>query len=302
MEMKPRIWLALAALCLLSGSGWIADQFYPSVFNGPLHTITHEILIAILFARFAINRSRPLTTRLWSELAFAGIALLALPQIMIAGAGGSVASSTVLLVFALCPAIVVFLAAQQPAATNDNPLTALLPALAGLGGFALLVPFTWPQHLQGQLWLIAIFFSAVLSAVAALRLHRILPAAGASRAVAVICGAAAIFSIPFFNLGQNDTPSTPTLLLVEALRCLLLDAPAVFLLVWLLQKMPPIAISARYFLIPLVTIIESYLIERPHAVWTVYAGVLLMAISAFVLIRTPVPDKPLSATQMNRYT
>ena len=290
--MKPRTALAFAALCLLSGSAWMIDQFYPEILSGPLRTAAHDGFLAILFALASLrSRRKRLTQRLWLELALCGIALFALPIILATGSGGKVASLTIILISTSIPAIVVFLTAQTVFGGDDNPMRLLLPALCGLGGASLLLPFTWPVSLSGEVWFIAIILSAILSALAAIHLHRILPRAGILHALTVLCVSAAIASALCYRVGYSPILAwTHTQLLIELLRTLILEAPIFFLLIYLIREMNPIAISARYVLIPLITIIESYLVERPHAEWTTFVGVLLMAFSAAILIRTPPRD------------
>jgi drug/metabolite transporter (DMT)-like permease len=294
MKLQPKTPTALAfgALCLLSGSAWMIDEFYPEILTGPTHTAAHDGLLAILFALANLrSRREGLTPRLWLELALCGIALFALPTVLATGSGGQVASLTIILISMSIPAIIVFLAAQASAAADDNPLRLLLPALAGLGGASLLLPFTWPVSFAGQAWLIAIILSAVLSAFAAIRLHRLLAQTGILRAIAILCASAAIASVLCYRIGYNPVPVwTNTQLLVEVFRCLFLEAPFFFLLIYLLREMHPIAISARYVLIPLITMVESYLIERPHTTWNFYVAVIFMAFSVFALIRTPRPE------------
>jgi hypothetical protein len=42
------------------------------------------------------------------------------------------------------------------------------------------------------------------------------------------------------------------------------------LFVWLWRKMPPVRFAARYLVIPLLTILESFVLMRPE--WTVRMG------------------------------
>jgi hypothetical protein len=50
----------------------------------------------------------------------------------------------------------------------------------------------------------------------------------------------------------------------------LVDLVEVLLIVWLLREMPPIRFAARYLVIPLLTVLESYVVMRPE--WTVRMG------------------------------
>jgi hypothetical protein len=50
----------------------------------------------------------------------------------------------------------------------------------------------------------------------------------------------------------------------------LVDVVEVLLIVWLLREMPPVRFAARYLVIPLLTVLESYVVMRPE--WTVRMG------------------------------
>ena len=173
----------------------------------------------------------------------------------------------------------------------------LVPALAAVGGAALLLPFTMPPTMVGKAWLVGVFAAALLSAYAAIRLHRALAGAGVLPAAAMLAGASALAAAVLFRVGYLPMNQfTALAVTVEALRCVLMEGPALLLTVWLLREMQPIAVSTRYLLVPLVTIFESYLIERPRADWTVFAGMILMGGGSFLLLRgeaQPALDKAL---------
>jgi hypothetical protein len=64
----------------------------------------------------------------------------------------------------------------------------------------------------------------------------------------------------------------------------LVDAVEVLLLVWLLQEMSPMRFAARYLVIPLLTVLESYVLMRPE--WTIRMGfgTVLLAVGAGMLL------------------
>jgi hypothetical protein len=64
----------------------------------------------------------------------------------------------------------------------------------------------------------------------------------------------------------------------------LVDVVEVLLIVWLLREMPPIRFAARYLVIPLLTVVESYVLMRPE--WTVRMGfgTALLALGAGMLL------------------
>ena len=71
----------------------------------------------------------------------------------------------------------------------------------------------------------------------------------------------------------------------EAARCLLVDGPVLLLTVWLLREMTPVRFAARYLVVPLVTIVEGFLLVRPAWNWTMGAGFVLLAGGCAGLLR-----------------
>ncbi len=304
LAMNKRMMAGFAGLCLISGSGWIFDQVSPGVLQGSSRTAAHEGLLAILFGLASLwSAQSPPSRNGWSvelRLALWGIALLGLPVIVMTAAGGTVSGLTVRLTFMLAPAILVFLLAQAGSGFGDeeSPMRLLVPALAGLGGAALLLPFTWPVTFAGMAWLMAIFAAAILSALASIRLHGILAEVSHLRAAAIACGGTAIAVGVFAGLGRAE-PGRYDLgehgaiaVGLEVLRCVLVDGPVTFLTIWLLREMKPVNFASRYFLVPWITIVEGYAIERPAADWTLFAGALLMAAAGTALLVAPTEPAP----------
>jgi hypothetical protein len=64
----------------------------------------------------------------------------------------------------------------------------------------------------------------------------------------------------------------------------LVDVVEVLLIVWLLREMPPVRFAARYLVIPLLTVLESFVVMRPE--WTVRMGfgTVLLAAGAGLLL------------------
>ena len=292
--MRWRLWLGFAGLCLLSGSAWLLDEVAKPIFSGPAHVAVHYGLLAVVFGLVSLKPGRRARTsgRILFRVALAGVLLFGLPIIMNSAAAGKVSGLDGVLVFCLVPAMVVFLSAQSVSGfgESESPLRLLLPALAGLGGAALILPFTLPPRMAGKLWLLGIVVSAMLSAWAAIQLHPILQGVNLFRALAILCASAAgsCWLFTHHGIAPVGVPSGRQLI-QEAARVLLLDAPVLLLVVSLLRRLNPVAFSVRLLLIPLVTIIESYLIERPQVGWTTLAGALLMASGAFVLLLAQEP-------------
>ena len=259
---------------------------FPGDLPALLRFAVHNLLLASVFGGLALRTG--LARGAWGRIAGWLALLLALPELVVAGASGSVSGLSQALVFTLIPAVVVFVVAQQRAGfgAEDNARNLLLPALAGVAGAALVLPFTTPSSVYGNLWLAGLVVSAVLAGVAAVRLFTLLQGIGLWSAAAVATGVAAL------GAGLLETPQAHGLSVlnarawaVEAALALLADGPLIALTVWLLREVPPIRFSARYSLVLLVTILESAVLLRPTLSWTLAAGLMLMAASAWALLR-----------------
>lgn len=284
--MNLRIWLAFTTLCLLSGSGWLVAEWQPETLPGLLPVALRSGLLAILF--WVLDRRRHSSSP-WvpaGTLAslFAWFVLMAaLPTVMIVHAGEHLSPLTETLVFALTPVLVVFFVAQRAAGfgVQESPLRLLAPALAGLAGAALLLPFHLPSSGAGQAWLLALLVTAAASAWAAVQLHRQLAGVPVLRAAAIFSASIVLLAAP---LSFGQTPHAASALKIEVLHALLFDGPVTLLTIWLLRELSLIAFSSRYLLGIAVTIVEGYLLLRPETSWTTGLGLLLLLSSGAWLL------------------
>ncbi len=287
--MNRPVFVGFFALCVLSGSGWILNELWTSPVPALIGIAAHDTFFALFF--WLVSRSPRNGAKVpipWLKTGAWGAALLALPQVLFATAGGKVSGFTQALVFTLVPVIVVFVLGQRGAfGAEDNPHRLLGPALAGIGGAALLLPFAFPNSTVGILLLLAMIIAAVFAGIAAVKLNSLLSQTGILRAAAIICTSAAVLTlagaivdwVPIRPIGPKD-------LAIELASCLFIDAPLLWLTVWLLREMNPISFSSRYLLIPLVTIAEGFILVRPGINWVMAGGVLLLAGGGVVLLRS----------------
>jgi len=286
--MTRSLWVGFAALCLLAGSGWALDEVAPGLLHGLLRVAVHYGLLAVVFAVVSLRTQTKQDWLPWGKLALGAIAVFGLPQVLFAAAGGHVAGTTALLVFLGVPAVVVFVVAQQAdtRGNNENPLRALAPALAGLGGAVLVVAFDWPSSGVGRMWLVGMVASALLAGVAAVWLHGLLRGVGVLRAVAVMFGAVSLVVAAFCWIESDATLVwDSTGVAWELGRLLVVEGPILGLTVWLMREMPPVRFSARVLGVPLVMIVEGYALEHPDVGWTTAVGVLLLAGGVVGLLR-----------------
>jgi hypothetical protein len=64
----------------------------------------------------------------------------------------------------------------------------------------------------------------------------------------------------------------------------LVDGVEVALLVWLLREMSPVRFASRYLAIPLITILESYVLIRPEFTVRMGFGTVLLAVGVGVML------------------
>ena len=288
--MTRRVLAGFALLCVLSGSGWVLDQLAPGVLHGLIRMAVHYGVLALVFGAVSLRDHRKIGRgwKLWLKLAIAAVAMFAVPQILFGAAGGHVSGATELLVFLLVPAVVVFVVAQQADGFGgeESPLRFLAPALAGLFGAVLTLPFDWPPSTVGRLWLVAIVGSAVLAGFAAVRLHAMLQGVGVWRGAAVMFGASGLAAAAFCWVDWSGNPAGNVGTAIgEVVRLMVVEAPFLLLSVWLLREMKPIRFSARVLIMPLVMIVEGYVLERPSIDWTTALGIVLLAGGAVGLLR-----------------
>jgi drug/metabolite transporter (DMT)-like permease len=69
----------------------------------------------------------------------------------------------------------------------------------------------------------------------------------------------------------------------------------VLLLLWLLRRMPPVQFASRYLIIPLLTVLEAYVLLRPQLTLRIGAGAILLAAGAgSLLLQHPAEDEVVS--------
>ncbi len=284
--MRRRVWFGFATLCLVSGSVWIFDQGAPGLLQGLTRLAVHDGLLGIGF--WLASLGQPRRPAPWLKLAAGAGAIFAIPQVLFAAAGGGVSSLDEVLVFLLVPAVIVLVVAQRKSTfgADENPLRLLFPALAGLGGAALLLECDWPATLPGKLWLTAMVVSAILAAIAAVEMHAWLKGVSVLRAAAIACAATSLTAAVFCRVDWTGLPAWDThLAAAEGVRCVVLEAPILLLTVWLLRQMSPTSFASRLLFVPLVTIVEGFFFIRPALSWTSGLGLMLMLAGAVGLLR-----------------
>lgn len=291
MPLKRLTWFGLAALCLLSGSSWLLDESHPSELSAPRQLFVDHLLLALIFAVLATSAAAwPRTRGGWlhlTQFAALGLFVIALPALLLPGSG--VASTTSALIFLIIPAVVVFADSQgsQSFGRDSSPFTLLVPALAGLMGAGLILPFIWPSERSVQLHLLALVASALAAGVAFVRMHRLMCAAAPARmrilpALVFLCSFTAIAAAPF---ALSSSPWNGSAIKLELLRCTIYSLPVMALTGWLLRELRPPVFAARAFFAVVITLVESYVMLRPQLAWPTIVGTALLLGGAIGLLR-----------------
>jgi hypothetical protein len=96
-------------------------------------------------------------------------------------------------------------------------------------------------------------------------MYRLLQGVGLMRAIAVIGVANAAFLLSWSFVHEEMVWRWNGLVSVVSLQSLV-DVVEILLLVWLLREMRPVPFASRYLVIPVATILESFVLMRPpHA-------------------------------------
>lgn len=295
--MRVKTWTGFAALCVISASTWVEIDYIPPVLVGMIRQAVHSGLLCVGCVLFIAIRKYPERPQMSAAIrmrvgAWAAV-LFCLPTFCFAAAAGKVGVFSGVLVFTFVPAFTVFLQAQKfsDLRQSGDPLKDFGPALAGVGGAAMLIPFGLPSSVGGWWWLAATGGVAIVAAMAAVELHRHLAGFDLVRAAALVSGCSSLVAGLLSLVGWTRFPElTAHGIFAEIIVCFVIDGPILLFTVWMLRDLPATAFSARYLLIPLLTIAEGFLLIRPSPHWMMLFGALAMVYACGVLLRTNEED------------
>lgn len=202
------------------------------------------------------------------RLAAAAMGFFGVPIVVAEYARGSVPAISRSALFAMVPVVVVMVVAAGESAERGARLF-LMPALAGLGGLLLLLPLAFSSSARGWMMLAVVCAAVVLVGLASVWLYRLLRGVALADALAVVGLANAGFLLVWSAVREEVVWRGNGLASVISIASLT-DVAEVLLITWLLREMPPIRFAARYLAIPLLTVLESYVVMRPE--WTARMG------------------------------
>jgi len=270
--MRWTLWIAFAVLCVLTGTSWAI----PREMSDGLPLLEQQ---GILFGVVGLTALLFAGRRVWSRnmglryvrLAAAAVGFFGVPMVVAEYARGSVPAISRSALFALVPVVVVMAVASGGSAGREErgARLFLMPALAGLGGLLLLLPLQFSGSPRGWTMLAVICAAVVLVGIASIWLYELLRGFAFANAIAVVGLANALFLLGWSAVREEVMWRGKGLASVISFGSLA-DVVEVFLITWLLREMLPIRFAARYLVIPLLTVLESYVVMRPG--WTVRMG------------------------------
>jgi hypothetical protein len=267
--MRWTLWIAFVVLCVLSGTSWaipreMSDGLPPLEQQGVLFGV-----IGLTALSFGGRRgwSRKMDLR-YVRLAAAAMGFFGVPIVVAEYARGSVPAISRSALFAMVPVVVVMVVAAGESAERGARLF-LMPALAGLGGLLLLLPLAFSSSARGWMMLAVVCAAVILVGLASVWLYRLLRGVALADALAVVGLANAVFLLVWSAVREEVVWRGNRLASVISIASLT-DVVEVLLITWLLREMPPIRFAARYLVISLLTVLESYVVMRPE--WTVRMG------------------------------
>jgi uncharacterized membrane protein len=206
---------------------------------------------------------------------------------------GGVSEANIAALFALLPIAVVVLVAHFDfgGAARSGAIRLLAPALAGLAGALFLLPVMTPRSWRQAGFDGVVVLGVVLAAIASLWMYRLLREITLVEAAVVCCLANAVFffaaslaSSLIARAGGSEWGWSWKVLAVEAVTAICFDLPQVLLLLWLMREVAPERFAARYFVIPLLTVMEGYALLGPEFSWMTTGGAVLMVFGAWRLM------------------
>jgi drug/metabolite transporter (DMT)-like permease len=284
--MRLTLWIAFAVLCILSGTSWVIP---PEIPNGLPPLEQQGLLfgaVGIIALVFAIRRGRRRNEGLrFAWVAAAGVGFFGVPVVVAEYARGSVPAISRSALFAMVPTVVVLAVAAGDMTGREErgARRFLVPALAGLGGLLLLLPLEFSGSLRGWVMLAFVCVAVVLVGLASVWLYRMLREIIFADAVAVVGLANAAFLLGWSVVHENVVWRWGGSTSVASVSSLV-DVVEVLLIVWLLREMAPMRFAARYLVIPLITILESYVLIRPELTVRMGFGTVLLAAGAATLL------------------
>lgn len=286
--------LGVAGLCVLSGSAWLLAQAWPSEMAWPFGSCLHFALIGTVGVALVVLRGewRGLPWRRIVAPGLAGMCLFAVPSAVLQLTAGKVPEYTSAALFCAVPLVTILASSALAAGEGWQARGLMVPGMMGLAGALLLFPVQSPGSVRRWLYLGLVAACCVLVAVASVLLHRLMHETSVGSAMAAI-GLGSAMVLGCYGASVGWPAMSLKMIAGELLRCIVFDLPIIWLTIWLARTVVPARLSARFLLVPLVTVMEGYAVERgPVEARAVFAVVLMAAAAAMLLFKDEPDDVP----------
>jgi len=271
----------------LAASAWILQLALPTTLPGLETETLVYLLVVVGVGAIGVRWEGVGRESVWQAIG-SGLLLFALPSLVLAGSAGRLPGLTQVALLGLVPVVLVVISAVSGSSSGEFP-GLLGAALAGLaGGFLLLAgdpEMLLQRPVAGALFAMVIvsiacgsYFASVAAKVLSLRALLLL-LVGPSL---VLSGA-----VGFLRHSGWAVPRG------QDIAGLVWRAAAMVLLVYLIKHIAPVALAARFLLIPLITAVEGFAYMRPSVSWRQVLGMTLLALgSARLLVRGGSREEP----------
>jgi drug/metabolite transporter (DMT)-like permease len=288
--MRRSLWIVFSVFCLLSSAVWLI----PLGAGDALPLLEQQCLLyvvaglgALLFVKRGVW-ARIAELR-WARLAIAGVIFLSVPAVLIESVGSRVPAVNRSAAFALLPAVVVLVTVSRSNAEEGRRF--LAPSLMAFGGVLLLLPVALPGSAREWAMLAVVCLAVGLVAIAGVWIYQLLQAVAVVDAIALMCLVNALSLLTWCSVTGSlvwQWSEFGTMVSIASL----VDLVTLVLLIWLLREMSPVRFAARYLLIPLLTVVEGYIVLRPELTVRMGAGAaLLTAGAAWILFSKVTGDE-----------
>lgn len=278
VRKKKGSWRWFAILCLIASSRWIFENRYPEV-GSTLRTEAWScgiLAVLTLAAALAGKRRRP-TLQESVRLMIIGGGLLAVPAfgVLLGGAAGDSFNRAVAL--CLVPVIVLVLSGVW----SDSAPSALSfwPGLVGLGGAMLVFPLMMPTNVFGYVGLLAPPVVVGAACVACRKIAKDIP--GEWSAAMLLAGGA----IALVLMEARRVFGTDVAPMEFPWGAVAIDVVVSGFTVLVVLQIDAIRYASRYFVIPLLTIVEGLLILREGVTFRLCVGLALLVVASAALLR-----------------
>jgi hypothetical protein len=146
-----------------------------------------------------------------------------------------------------------------------------------------LLPLQFSGSLRGRVMMALVCASVVLVGFASVWLYRSLGGVSLSQSIAVVGIANAVFLLVWSAVHEDMVWQWHGLASVVSISSGV-DLLEVLLIVWLVRAMEPIRFAARYLVIPMVTILESFVFVRPQMTVRIGFGTVLLVAGSGMLL------------------